>query len=99
MAHEIEPVHDAVARPIGPSGPEWSPEPQIITPVRHSQEWEWAAQLRPPAIPGTVQEKWANIATPIRAVALGILWITWHWARVAALSILLALILILIIIK
>lgn len=99
MAQEIEPVRDAVARPIGPAGPEWSPEPQIVTPVRNSQGWEWAQQVRPPAIPGTVQDKWANVATPIRAVALGILWFTWHWARMAALGIVLALLFILIIIK
>lgn len=99
MAQEMEPVHDAVARPIGPSGPEWSPEPQIITPVRSTQEWEWSQQLRPPAIPGTVQDRWANVAVFLRAPALALLWITWHWARVAALTIVLVLIIVLIIVK
>lgn len=99
MAQEIEPVRTGVARPIGPSGPEWAPEPQIITPVRNTQEWEWSQQVRPPAIAGTVQEKWAKIASPVRAVALFILWITWHWTRAAALGLVLLLITVLLLVK
>lgn len=99
MAQDIEPVRTGVARPIGPVGPEWAPEPQIITPVRNTQEWEWSQQVRPPAISGTVQDKFAKGVTPIRAVALFLLWITWHWTRAAALGVVLLLITILLVIK
>jgi hypothetical protein len=99
MAHDIEPVRSAVARPVAPAGPEWSPEPQLITPNQHLQVWEWASQVRPPALAGTVQEKWSQIVSPIRAVLLGGLWLTWHWARFAAASVVVALVIILIIVK
>lgn len=42
---------------------------------------EWASQLRPPAVPGTVQEKYAKAGLPVRVVAFFFLWITWDWKR------------------
>lgn len=99
MEQDLEPVVTGVARPVGQAGPEWAPEPLIVTPVRNTTEWEWSQQLRPPAITGSVQEKWAKAAIPIRAFALFLLWITWHWTRVAALALVVSLVAVLIIIK
>lgn len=96
MAHDIENVRAGVARPVVQSGPEFAPEPQIITPVQSIEAWEWAQQITPPALSGTIQEKWAKIVAPFRALLLSGLWITWHWARFAAASVVVALVLILI---
>lgn len=95
VAHDIEPVRTGVARVIESDGPGW--EPQIITPVQGAQlqPWEWATQLRPPAMTGTLQEKWSKAVTPLRVPALFWLWITWHWARFAALLVVIALIMVL----
>lgn len=53
---------------------------------------EWASQFRPPAIPGTVQEKYVKAGLPVRAVAFFFLWITWDWKRGAFVALALALI-------
>jgi hypothetical protein len=99
MAQDMDHVRTGVARPVVPAGPEWYPEPQIVTPVRSTQDWEWATQIRPPALSGTLQEKWAKAVSPFRAMAFGFLWLTWHWARTAALTVVLTLIIILIIVR
>jgi hypothetical protein len=53
---------------------------------------EWASQFRPPAIPGTVQEKYVRAGLPVRGVAFFLLWITWDWKRGAFVALALALI-------
>lgn len=104
MAQDIEPAGPRAVQPIGPAGPEWAPEPQIVTPVSYGgpqalQPFEWAGQLRPPAQPGTSREKFSKAVTPIRAVALFILWLTWSPVHVAGVGIVVGLIVILITIK
>lgn len=42
---------------------------------------EWTSMVRPPAIPGTFQDKYAKVMTPVRAIAFGVLWATWDWKR------------------
>jgi len=42
---------------------------------------EWASQLRPPAIPGTVQDKYVKVGLPARVAAYAVLWVTWDWKR------------------
>lgn len=99
MGQEMDRVTTGTARPIQPAGPDWAPEPQIITPVRSTnvEGWEWASQAAPPYVSGTWQEKWSKIITPLRYPALFWLWITWHWARFAALCVLITLVYILIV--
>jgi hypothetical protein len=53
---------------------------------------DWAAQFRPPAIPGTLQDKYAKAGMPVRAVAFFFLWVTWDWKRGAFVLLVLALI-------
>lgn len=96
MAQDMESVRTGVARPVIQSGPEFAPEPQIITPVQNIEAWEWAQQITPPALSGTLQEKWAKFVTPLRAPAFVWLWLTWHWARFAAASVVVILVFILI---
>lgn len=101
MAQDMEAVRTGMARPIGPAGPEWAPEPQIITPIPTGShlDRDFVTQITPPALAGTIQEKWAKVVTPFRALAFFFLWITWHWARSAALVLFLILILIFILVK
>lgn len=42
---------------------------------------DWASQFRPPAIPGTVQDKYTKALLWIRGVAFFLLWVTWDWKR------------------
>jgi hypothetical protein len=42
---------------------------------------DWAAQFRPPAIPGTFQDKYAKAGLPVRFLAFCMLWVTWDWKR------------------
>ncbi|MEV0151571.1 MULTISPECIES: hypothetical protein [unclassified Nonomuraea] len=57
---------------------------------------EWASQVRPPAIPGTIQDKYAKMVTPIRAALMFGLWVTWNWKYGAFVAVVLALIALLI---
>jgi hypothetical protein len=42
---------------------------------------DWAAQFRPPAIPGTIQDKYVKAGLPVRFLAYCVLWVTWDWKR------------------
>lgn len=53
---------------------------------------EWASQFRPPAIPGTIQDKYAKAGLPFRGLGFFLLWITWDWKRGAFVVVLLLLV-------
>lgn len=42
---------------------------------------DWAV-VRPPEA-GKIQQHWSKLVTPVRALAIGILWLTLYWWRVA----------------
>lgn len=42
---------------------------------------EWTSVFRPPAIPGTFQDKYVKAGIPVRALAWFALWVTWDWKR------------------
>lgn len=94
----VVPHGGSVPVPMPEEGEDW--QPQIIAPLHNNlPEWEWATRARPPYIAGTWQEHWSKVVLPLRCVALFMLWLTWHWARFAALSVVLALLVVLILVR
>jgi hypothetical protein len=53
---------------------------------------DWASQFRPPAVPGTIQDKYAKASLPARFLAFCILWVTWDWKRGAFVAVVVLLI-------
>lgn len=75
---QLEALAAILAQSAGPASPTLGPE--------------WASQFRPPAIPGTIQEKYAKMGLPARGAAFFVLWVTWDWKRGAFVALALALI-------
>ena len=42
---------------------------------------EWATQVRPPAIPGTIQDRYVKATLWLRLIGFAIVWVTWDWKR------------------
>lgn len=52
-----------------------------LMPVQHIEHREWSV-IRPPDT-GKVQAQWSKLITPVRALAIGFLFLTLYWWRFA----------------
>jgi hypothetical protein len=102
MAKEMEPRGDA--RLVQPMDHEVDQAEvlahllaQYATPAGPTAGPDWASQLMPPYIPGTVQEKYAKGTLPLRLLGIFLTWVTWDWKRGAAVGLFIILIVTLIV--
>lgn len=77
MAAEMEPYKGAVPDYTDAVMPPWFQVPEVTT----RPEW---TELRPPYREDSeLEHYWSNIMMPLRALALGFLWISYSWYRAA----------------
>lgn len=73
MAHELEPVKGAAPDVPDPTMAPWFQAPELTT----APEW---ITVRPPYREDSkVERYWSNTVMPLRALALGFLFLTWKW--------------------